>query len=193
MSVHSDDSPAKSYVAVETRSKKPLAVSVLSMLAIAWGIITVLCGAYLLVEVLARSSGGSTGFGPRQIVRHDAGQVAMMFRQIAPIIWLVLGIVLMAVGAGGLLLRAWARRLATPWAVLQIIWSCIAVYFAMNFMDSSSIGGGRLFNLEAVQIGVVSEPVAFALLGCVLPVCFLIFWNRPHVKAAFEGQASRQL
>ncbi|HEX5242019.1 MAG TPA: hypothetical protein VFW23_02070 [Tepidisphaeraceae bacterium] len=187
MSLHSNDSPANAPVALDTKSIKPLAVGVLSILAIVWGTITVLCGGYLLIEVLARSSGGSMGFGPKQIVQHDVGQVAKMFREIAPVIWLVLGIALLAVGAGGLLLRAWARRLATPWSVLQIIWSCIAVYFAMNVMDSSSIGGGRFVNLEAVQIGVVSGPVAFALLSCILPACFLIFWNRPHVKAAFEG------
>lgn len=176
-------------------ANKPASVTVLSILAIVWGGLGMLCGVLGTISMLALVGGAKIGLGtgPRQIVHHDPGQAAMLYQEMAPIIGLALAIILLSVGIGGLMLRPWARRLAMPWAILQIIWACISVYCTMNFTNMAAIGGGRQVNPEAYRIGFMSGAVAVGLLGCVLPVCFLIFWNRPHVKAAFEGQSSNSM
>lgn len=173
---------------------KPTSITVLSILAIVWGGLGMLCGVVGTIGMLAAVAGGriGSGTGSRQvIVHHDPGQAVTMYQEIAPIIGLAMAVILLAVGIGGLMLRPWARRMAMPWSIIEITWACVAVYFAMNSVDMSAIGAGRQqMNPEAMRIGFISGAVGVGLLSCILPACFLIFWNRPHVKAAFEGQIS---
>lgn len=178
-------------VAYGATPSKPTSVTVLSILAIVWGGLGMLAGALGTISMLAMVAGGKIGpgSGPRQIVHHDPGQAVTLYREIAPIVGLAMAIILLAVGIGGLMLRRWARRLAMPWSIIEIIWACIVVYCTMNLVDMSAIGGGRQqLNPVAMRIGFIGGAVAVGLLDCILPACFLIFWNRPHVKAAFEGQ-----
>ena len=180
-------------VAYGATPSKPTSVTVLSILAIVWGGLGMLCGVIGTIGMLAAVAGGRIGSGvsSRQYVVHHDSSVATLYREIAPIVGLAMAVVLLAVGIGGLMLRPWARRLAMPWSIIEIIWACIVVFCTMNLVDMSAIGAGRQqLNPVAMRAGFIGGAVAVGLLDCILPACFLIFWNRPHVKAAFEGQQS---
>lgn len=180
-------------VAYGAAPSKPASVTVLSILAIVWGGLGMLCGVVGTIGMLASVAGGRIGSASSRqvIVHHDPGQAVTMYREIAPIVGLAMAVILLAIGIGGLMLRPWARRLAMPWSIIEIIWACIVVYCTMNLVDMSAIGGGRQqLNPVAVRAGFIGGAVAVGLLDCILPACFLIFWNRPHVKAAFDGQSS---
>lgn len=181
-------------VAYGATPSKPTSVTVLSILAIVWGGLGMLCGIVGTISMLALVAGGriGSGVGSRQVVvHHDSSQAVTMYREIAPIVGLAMAGILLAVGIGGLMLRPWARRLAMPWSIIEIIWACIVVYCTMNLADMSAIGAGRQqLNPAAMRVGFIGGAVAVGLLDCILPACFLIFWNRPRVKAAFEGQIS---
>lgn len=173
--------------------RKPASVTAVSILAIIWASLGLLCGVVGTISMLAMVAGGRIGAanGGRQVVHHDAGQAATLYQEIGPIMVLALSIVLLAVGIGGLTLRPWARRMAMPWAVIQILWACISVYCAMNLMDTTvAASSRRQLSPEAMRISFMFGAAGVGLLNCIIPACFLILWNRPNVKAAFEGQIS---
>ena len=191
MSQYPYDPSMQSPVPYGATPPKPAAVTAVSILAIIWASLGLLCGVFGTISMLGAVASGRIGAanGRSQVVHHDVGQVATLYQEIGPIMVLALSIVLLTIGIGGLSLRPWARRMAMPWAVIQIIWACISVYCAMNLMDATMANTPRRqLSPEAMKISFMFGAAGVALLNCIIPACFLILWNRPNVKAAFEGQ-----
>jgi hypothetical protein len=102
---------------------------------------------------------------------------------------LILAIFELAGGVGALSLKPWARKALLSYAVGTIVIGLVGVIFNFSVLmpKLSQVPQNRPEMKMAIQLMPIMSGGGF-LIGLILPVCVLIFMNRPKVKAAFAGQ-----
>lgn len=176
---------------------RPTSVTVMSILAIIFGSLGLICGVTGLASQLALlAMGGRNPFAPNVPVMNNTGVVA--YGAVAGIVRLAFSGVLLAGGIGGLRLRRWARPAMIRWSVALIGWATINLVILLVWVNPVTVQYFRNTQLQgnpqaAKMMGSMMGPMqaASAVVGwvfeCALPVCFLIFWRSPKVVAAFES------
>lgn len=175
---------------------RPGSISVMSIVAIVFGSLGLLCGAFGLVfQLAALAMGGRNPFMPTAPPMNDTAVAA--YTAVAGVISLGLLGMLLAGGIGGLKLRPWARRMMIRWSIIVIVLSTIHLVIALVWVNPVAARYTRQMQLQInPQAASAVGPVIGAaqtigtfigwLLNCILPVCFLILWRSPKVIAAFE-------
>ena len=179
-------------------SPRPGAITVLSILAIIFGSLGLLCGGLGLVsQLMMLAMGGRNPFMPQLPASNFA---VTAYGAFAVFVALVLSAVLLIGGIGGLKLRPWARRMMIVWSVVTIAWATINLVITLVWINPIAAEYARQVQLRLnpqtaktmttmlAPIQTVSAVIRW-LLTCVLPVCFLILWRSPKVVAAFETEA----
>jgi len=176
-------------------SARPGAVTVMSILAIIFGSLGVLCGLTALASQLAMlAMGGRNPFTPNMPVMNNTGVVA--YGAVAGVVRLLFSAVLLAGGIGALKLRPWARRALIWWSFALIVWATINLAIVLAWVNPITADFVRKTQLQtnpqaAKMMGSMMGPlqVVTAFIGwgleLILPVCFLILWRSPRVVAAF--------
>lgn len=186
------------YAAVAPGAR-PGSVTALSILAIVFGSIGLLCcGTNLLFQVATIASGGKNPFAPNAPVLEAPG--INTFNAIGSFISLAIAGFMLAGGMGGLKLRPSARRLMIRLSVVIIAWASVLLVVQIVWTIPASAEAIRRMQaqIDPQTAGMMSSmmgPVQYVtaivswVLWCVLPVCFLVLWRTPAVIAAFESTA----
>jgi hypothetical protein len=178
---------AAPYVAPNPR---PTAVTVLAVVGIVWGVLMLLCNGMGLIPAIVPSIGaGNPAF--EEIRAHP---LAGPWSVIGPIIGVALAVVLLAACAGALGLKPWGRSLMNVFALAEIFVVLFDAFVRLSIVNPITIRALASMPGGAGAPAVQSLQLPLTLLGVVitlaLPVCILLFMNRPHVKAAFAGETT---
>ena len=193
--------PQQGYVPYASAiSSRPGAITVMSILAIIFGSLGLLCGLPGLVsELIMLATGGRNMFAPN-VPAMSTGIIA--FGAVRSVIVLALSAALLAGGIGGLKVRPWARRLLINWSIAVIVWATINLIVTLVWVNPATADYVRSAQLRtnaqaAKMMGSFMGPfqTVMAFIGwaleLVLPICFLILWRSPKVVAAFESPQSQ--
>jgi hypothetical protein len=138
------------------------------------------------------------GFGGQD--QPQLSQGAQVFGVVSGVLELALWVVLLFACIGALSLKPFSRKLALNWSYVMIVWAVVktAVQLAwigpetvrvMKEMQASSPGPNapppQMMNIMSGTMTVMT--VVMFLIYVALPVCYLIWWRKPNVIAAFEG------
>ena len=172
-------------------------VTVIGIIAIILGSLGVLCGGFgLATNLFMAANGGRNPFapdgGPASGAPAVDGRVAV-YNVVSAAVSLVLSIVLLAGGIGAMKLSRWARKTLMAYAVITIVVTVVNTVLAIAWVGPAQMAavkqsqpGNPVLSMSGpILIGAAIFGLVF---GCALPVCILIFWSRPNVKAAFENQ-----
>jgi hypothetical protein len=190
--------PPPAYVPqyANAMSLRPGAVTVMSILAIVFGSLGLLCGLTGVASQFAMlATGGRNPFAPN-VPAMNSGIV--VYGAARAVILLALSAVLLAGGIGGLKLRPWARRTLIGWSIALVTWATINLIITLVWVNPATADYMRSVQLRtnpqaAKMMGSMMGPLqtVFAVIGwateLILPVCFLILWRSPRIVAAFES------
>ena len=177
-------------------SPRPTSVTVMSILAIIFGSLGLLCGlGGLVFQVFALATGGKNPFAPNAPVMNDTAVVA--YGTVMSVIRLGFCGMLLAGGIGGLKLQPWARRTMILWSLALIALATINLLIMLVWVNPVTVAHlkavQRQTNPQAAQalnsmLGPLQMVWAFIgwALEMILPSCFLLLWRSPRVVAAFE-------
>ena len=179
----------------EVPPSQPASIQIISVFAIVFGSLVVLCDVLGVVGGIFALVMGHSGFMAQQPQMQSTS--LNIFNAIQAVIGLGLSGVLLAGGIGGVQVRPWARKLLIKWAVaniaFQLLSGALAIYFTLSVtlpaMQAQMNRQGRGASATMVtyfSAGGVIGVIVFMLIACILPICVLIFWRRPNVVAAFE-------
>ncbi len=172
-------------------SRRPTSVTVLAILAMVFGGLGTFCGAIGAVFALvAIAMGGAMKANPAFGAGMHLSPAINAYNAIIAIVNLILSVTLLMVGIGGMTLKTWARSVAMGWAIARIIVATIEMVLQLTWVSPASIAALRKAQPGNPALSFMSGfstggAIGIWILVCILPVCFLIFWNRPNVKAAF--------
>jgi hypothetical protein len=179
------------------QSARQGSITVMSILAIIFGSLGLLCGGVgVISQLILLATGGRNPFAPTLPAMNNAAVTA--YSTFAVLVMFALSAVLLAGGIAGLKLRPWARRAMIWWSIATIIWATTNLVITLLWINPAAAQYVRQVQLQtnprAVTtmgsvlgpIQVISALIRWAL-TCALPVCFLILWRSPNVVAAFEG------
>ena len=174
----------------------PGSITVMSILAIVFGSLGLLCGGFgLISQLIMLSMGGRNPFMPQLPVTSMA---VTAYGAFAILLSVILSAALLAGGIGGIKLRPWARPAMIWWSVVTIAWATLTLVITLLWINPAA---AKLFQQVQLQtnprgaaavapilgpIQTISALVRW-LLTCVLPVCFLILWRSPKVIEAFAA------
>ena len=171
---------------------RPTSVTVLSIIGIIWAIINLLCGGLSLAGTLLSMSGGRSLFGPPVNMPHWMTVTSL----IAGLLGIAISAMLMIGSIASLYLRPWARTLVMAWSIVTLLFSTASTVFQLVLLPETvaaikqSQPNNPAMNGPFIQWWTACMTVLAWLVACVLPLCFLILWNKPAVKEAFEVQKS---
>lgn len=158
--------------------KRPTSVTVLAIIGIILGSLSVLCSPMGLLPYFVQ-------IGPPNpmidSVKNDPALFGYMIGSIA-VGW-VIGLLLLVGSIGALLLKDWARKGLLTYAWIQIVLGVIG-FIAMITWFNPRMTAAAGSNKAAALGGQIGGMIG-AIIGLILPVLILVFMNRPHVKAAF--------
>ena len=184
-------------------SVRPGSVTALAIIGIVLGGMGTLCLGCGTVMAVIQLAGGAAmqGFGGQQQPQLSHG--AQVFGVVSGVLELVLWVVILFAGIGALSLKPATRRLAINWSYAMIVWALVktAVQLAwigpetvrmMKEMQATSPGPNapppQMMNIMSGAMTAMT--IVMFLVYVALPVSYLIWWRKPHVKAAFEGAAA---
>ena len=178
--------------------QRPASIQVISIIAIILGALGVLCnGLSTLASILSLMMSSAVAY--QQMHQTPAMK---LFALAQYTVGLALAVILLAGGIGGIQVRRWARVLLIRWAIADLLYHAITGALGFYFAIAVSLpavrqqiqnrGGprpppGLLSGMTFAAGGVV---ILMSVLGCILPICVLIFWRKPQVVRAFEEPQS---
>lgn len=181
---------------------RPGSVTALAIIGIVLGGIGTLClGCGTVMSVMQLAGGAAMqGFGGQQ---PQLSQGAQVFSVVAGVLELVLWVVILFAGVGALSLKPFSRTLAINWSYAMIVWAVVKTAVQLAWIGPETVR--MMKEMQAAGPGPNAPPpqmmnimsgamtamtVVMFLIYVALPVCYLIWWRKPHVKAAFEGGAA---
>jgi hypothetical protein len=175
---------------------RPTSVTVLAIIGIIWAIISILGAAYGLISSILMMSSGRTLFGPGRLnLPHSLVVVSI----VQGVIGLALATTLLVSCIGALYLRRWAFRLVMTYAILTLLIATISTVLQVTWFGPETLSAMKQSQPNNPAFAQAQNIVQWAMVGgacigwvfgCALPFCFLILWNKPQVKEAFEVQSS---
>jgi hypothetical protein len=196
---------AGGYATPMPGNPRPGSVTALAIIGIVLGGMGTLClGCGTVMGVMQLAGGAAMkGFGGQQQPQLSHG--AQVFGVVAGVLELVLWVVVLLAGIGALSLKPFSRKLALNWSYAMILWAVVktAVQLAwigpetvkiMKEMQATTPGPNapppQMMNIMSGAMTAMT--VVMFLIYIALPVCYLIWWRKPNVKAAFEGAGAAQ-
>jgi hypothetical protein len=181
----------------------PGSIKSLSIVAIVLGSLFLLCDCMGLANaVFMLAMQGKNPFLPNAPVINQPAVQAFLAAD--SLIKLALAGLLLAGGIGGLRVARWARSTLIWWSIAALIWSSISVVVQVAWtvpvtIEHTSRVQSQMNpqisqqNLHAVMLasGIATAVIGWAF-WCALPVCFLLLWRSPSVRAAFEQTQPQQ-
>lgn len=184
MSNYPPNQPIDYYGQAPVAKPRPTSVTVLAIIGIIFGSLGVLGGLCGLIMQFVQIG------GPNPL--NDAlkaNSTAYMVSTISSVISFIISALLLSGSIGSLSLKSAARGLMIAVAIASLAQQAIGL--VLHFTLIAPLVENVLQNSGAAVASTVrmSMNIALAfgvLLGATLPVLILIFFTRPHVKAAFE-------
>lgn len=163
---------------------RPGAVTALAIIGIVWGSLNLLCNGVNLIPYMAKAPVGNP------IVDQVRDNPALLGWTIGSgAIRSLLAVFLIIASIAALKLRPWSRPGLRGYAVIIIIIGLIDAAVSMLWLAPMYKSNLPNANATAVQVGYYVG-FAFGLaVALAYPICLLIILGRPHIKAAFSGQA----
>ncbi|HSZ55400.1 MAG TPA: hypothetical protein VK797_07060 [Tepidisphaeraceae bacterium] len=180
----------------------PGSIKSLSIVAIVLGSLFLLCDCMGLAgATLMLATGGKNPMVPSAPVVNQPG--AQAFAAADSLIKLALAGWLLAGGIGGLRQARWARPAMLWWSVAALVWASASLMIQLTWTVPASVENAtRIQSQTNAQLpqnfhGIVSASAILSVViawafWCALPVCFLLLWRSPQVRAAFEQTRSEQ-
>lgn len=181
------------YAAIQ--SSRPGSITVMSILAIVFGSLGLLCGAIgLLGQLVTFAMGGRNPFMANVPAMKNLAVTG--YGAFAAMVVVILAATLLAGGIGGLKFRPWARPLMIWWSIVTLAWATINLIIMLVWVNPVTADYirqvQRQTNPQAAQMmGSMMGPLqviqAFINWGlaCILPICFLFLWRSQKVVEAF--------
>lgn len=170
--------------------RRPTSVTVIAVFTIIFGILGLIGVTFQLVQVFIPQAFQFGAPNPvTDVMRTDP--VIATWTVATSAAGGVLAIVELAGGVGAMSLKPWARKALLTYAVAVILIGLIGVVFnfAIVLPRLSQIPQNRPEVKMAIQIMPYSAGCG-VVVGMILPVCVLVYMNRPNVKAAFAAQGA---
>jgi len=177
-------------------SPRPTSVTAISIVAIIFGSLGVLCGGMgLVMQILVLASGGKNPFMPTAPMM--TSHALLVFQAISGVVSLVLAAGLLAAGIGGLKLLPWARTTMLWVAIAIIVWATIGLVLGLVWVGPETAKVMQQFQaqqnagapgLPASMYGGIQKVTMIVtwILELIFPIFILIYWRSPRVVAAFE-------
>lgn len=182
-----DPSRGYAYPGVGIPPVRPTSVTVIAIIGIILGSLGILCDLFgAAMNGVTAANGGRSPL-PNQPA---TGVGVAAYNAAASFVMLLLAILLVVGCAFALKLRPWARKAVIAYALIMIVLAMIHTGVQIAWVGPAMVAAMRQSqpNNPAVAMvgtfGTVSAIVGLVI-ACALPVCILIFWNKPAVKAAF--------
>jgi hypothetical protein len=158
---------------------RPTSVTVLAILGIIFGALATFCMPFVLIPYL-------TNIGtPNPAIDAVKNSPALMTWMIlATIVGWILGVVEFTCSIGALQLKRWARTGLLAYAWAAIVFGLVGFALNITWVIPKMYAGQRG---QAQAMGGMVGSVCGGFIGLIVPVLILLFFNREHVKEAFEG------
>ncbi|MBL7214085.1 MAG: DUF4339 domain-containing protein [Phycisphaerae bacterium] len=152
--------------------QRPKSVTVLGILNIVFGGLTLLCAPFGIISLLM----------PQPNSPFQMTEMMKLFSLVGYGIGFVFAIVLLASGIGLLNLKKWARQAAYLYGWFAICWGILGT-IANGIMFSSSLSNVSPEAMPVVVGGIIGG-MCGGLIGLIYPVVLIIFLRKPHVIQA---------
>jgi hypothetical protein len=171
---------------------RPTSVTAMAIIGIIWAILNLLCVGYTLASTVLTMTSGRSLFGPPV----KMPQWMMVIGIVACLISIGLCIMLLIGCIGSFYLRKWARSVVITWSIVTLLYITASTVYqlmiipeTMAAIRQSQPNNPALNQSQAiVQWATVGGIIFGWIMHSILPVLFLILWNKPAVKEAFEVQ-----
>jgi hypothetical protein len=188
------------YATPMPENPRPASVTTLAIIGIVLAGLATLCIGCGTIAAVVQLAGGTAmqNFGGQQ--QPQLSQGAQTFNVVAGVVELVLWVVVLVACIGALSLRPTMRRLAINWSYVMIVWAVVKTAVQITWIGPETVKAMQ--EMQAANPGPSPAPpqmmrimsgamtvgaIVMFLIYVALPVCFLIWWRKPHVAAAFEG------
>jgi len=169
---------------------RPTAVTVLGIIGIIWAILNMLCVGYTLAGTFLTTSTGKSLYGPAVKLPHWM----MIMSTVQGLIGMVLCVMLLVGCIGAMYLRKWARSLVIAWLIATLLVATVSTILQIVFLPitvdaikQSQPNNPALNQAQGMMQWIMIGSTVFVwVIACILPFCFLLIWNKPTVKEAFE-------
>lgn len=177
------------YVPLDYTPTRPTSVTVLSIIGIVLAVLSlVVCFPMQFASFVVPQMGSEA---PGMIAIKNSTP-AFAFTLANGAISILITIMLLICSIGSLKLFRWARQGMIAYAILTIITAIVGtilqfiLIFPITLAPENLPPGTPANALGMAKVAAYIFTVLIVVIVLVLPICILIFFNRPHVKDAFE-------
>lgn len=173
---------------------RPPSVTSVAIIGIVLGSLSVLCtGPGFLLNLAMLGNDGRNPLAPQLPLMNHSVVVLQTFQSLVNF---VMAMIMLICCIAALRLKPFARKVLVPWSIFMIPWAVLCGIVTIAWVlpqtreATASIYRANPALRSAHEMGKTCGALLMPAVMCVVPLGVLIWWGRPHVRAAFGEQVA---